>query len=320
MFEFNSGDLASGLSSWGVLVAAWLLQRYLPLSSAIDPIAFFRFVCQRMAKKVLPEKLDKQQNFISGSLALIALVLPTLIIILLISKVAYYPLILDILLLYICFQFSAIERASKQISDALKQHKKQLAKALLSPHVLRDTDSLSEIGISKATIEMFSLRLMYQQVTCIFCFILFGPIATLAYRLCYEAQQSWNPKYPKFRHFAWLASALSAAVQYVPVRIFSLLLLLVSINKHSIGYLTFLCAPRMMFASNGGFILATASCVIHRNMSGAVKYQQKKVMRQKFIRHGEPANSDIKDFIGICSATVLLYLGLLLPLSYALYS
>ena len=320
MFDFNSGDLASGLSTWGALVTAWLLQRYIPLSSAIDPIAFFRFVCERMAQKVLPEKLNKQQNFISGSLALITLLVPTLIIVLLISKVAYYPLILDILLLYVCLQFSSSERASKQIFNALKQQKKQLAKALLSPHVLRDTDSLSEMGISKATIEMFSLRLIYQQVSCIFCFLLFGPIATLAYRLCYEAQQSWNPKYPKFRHFAWLASTLSAVVQYVPVRVFSLLLLIVSINKHSIGYLKFLFAPKMIFTSNGSFVLASVSCVIHRNMSGAVKYQQRRVMRQKFIRHGEPTISDIKDFIGICSATMLLYLGLLLPLSYALYS
>ena len=315
MLDLSTGELSPVVVTSSSLLVAWLLQRYIPLASSIDPIAVFRFICDRMGNKVLPKAQQTSQHYISGTLALVVLVLPILIVTYLVASIASYPFMFNILILYVCLQFSSQQKACVNIYTALQKQKPELAKALLTPHVLRDTDTLSVVGIAKASIEMFILRITYQQVVTIFCFVISGPVGSLGYRLCYEAQQSWNRKHEQFDRFGFFAHYLCSLIQFLPVRLFTLLLLLMSINTNSIKHLLNLFNRSLLFGSNGAFLLATASKVIHRNMSGAVKYQRIKRRRPKFMRKGEPTASNIPEMIGISTGAVLLYMVLIFAFS-----
>ncbi|MGB3724161.1 MAG: cobalamin biosynthesis protein, partial [Glaciecola sp.] len=209
-----------------VIIAALLLERFLPLHHSIDPLSLYRFVCERMASKVLKTHYVGQQALISGTLALVVLLAPTLIIMYLLHSFASYQWLLDILILYVLLQYSHhVKKVTKAIT-ALQQNKKQLAKNLLQPHVLRQVAPLSAMGLIKASIESLYLRYMYQQVAVIFCYVLAGPVFALAYRLCYEANHAWNPKLAHFGDFGRFATAAVKLVQIIPVALSAWLLVI----------------------------------------------------------------------------------------------
>ncbi|MFC4702039.1 cobalamin biosynthesis protein [Glaciecola siphonariae] len=322
MDELIAQYLPAALSAWFVLLIAWLAEKTIPVASWVDPIGFFRFVCERMAKKVLPRSQQTQQHYISGALAVIVLIAPVLLCVFLIREFAYYPLIFDALIIYLCLQFTPYAKLTEQCHKALNADKKQLAKSLLNPSTLRQTGSLSSTGLIKATIEMFCLRIVYQQIVVMFWYLALGPIAVLFYRLCYEAHQSWNTKIDTFQAFGWFSHWVCFLFQYVPVRCFALLLHTVA-SLQNIGRRTAtkslpMSYPKATFwQSNGGVILGALSGAINRTTSGPVKYHSShngtvKIRRVKFLGRSEPLITDILLSTRLCNHTIIAFMWVLL--------
>lgn len=312
-------SMTPGLIAWFSLMAAWLVERYLPISSAIDPIAFFRFICDRMAVKVLPNTLQTQQHYLSGALALVTLAIPAVVIVYLVSQFASYQWLFDAIVLYLCLQFSQHIKLHAQINRALLANKKQLAKDLLKPLVLRDTAMLSALGINKASIEMYTLRLVYQQAVVLFWFILLGPVAALAYRMCFEASQSWNIKLVQLKRFGYLSHVITTAFQWLPVRLFAVLLLAVGLSNRMLKDLKKLFSPNVFFGPSGGVTLAAVASALNKNMSGPVFYNDLKIHRVKFLHGDEPDPADAQKLLALGRSATLVYLCLLLPISWILY-
>jgi adenosylcobinamide-phosphate synthase len=284
----------TAIQIWLSLLVACLVERSFPISPAVDPIAFFRFVCQRMANKVLPNEQQTQQHFISGILALLLLLGPSLTIIYLVRAFASYQWLLDIILLYLAMQYSGVNKSVSAIELALQKQKKQLARDQLKTLVLRSTAPLSSVGIAKACIEMATLRISHQQVSVMFWFICIGPVFALAYRLCYEASQSWNIKLPKFHRFGWMAAQICIILQWFPSRLYGMFLALLSLSMTSKILYKRLFSFNGMMQSNGGFLLSAAGLALNRNLSGAVIYDSQKYQRVKYLGKQEPQVDDIK--------------------------
>jgi adenosylcobinamide-phosphate synthase len=201
------------------ILIVWLsiaIERIVAIAPSIDPLTFFRFVCERMAQRVLKAHYKGQQAYISGGLALIVLIGPVVIISYLIREFASYQWLIDILLLWVLLQYNQHVKSITKSTQALTQNKKQLAKSLLQPSVLRQTDSLSAMGIAKASIECLFLRYNHQYCTVIFWYLIAGPIAALVYRLCYEANQIWSPKLSGFAVFGKCAQITTRFFQFIP--------------------------------------------------------------------------------------------------------
>lgn len=320
MDELTPLFVRPGLSAWCALLLAWLIERYYPIKSAVDPIAFFRFVCDRMAAQVLPIEQQSQQHYISGTLAACVLVAPAIVIVYLTRELASYPFLIDAMILFVCLQFSQHTHSLKQINHALRGNKKQLARELLQPNVLRDTAILSELGINKASIEMYALRLAYQQAVVLFWFIIFGPVAALSYRMCYEAKQSWNVKRSKFARFGWFVHLICSVLQWVPLRLFALTLLLLSVPKQIGKRLKLTCAPVAFCSAGGRVMLSAMASAIGKNISGPVYYDHSKVSRARCNVGSEPTLSDIAKVLSVCTRASIGFLGLLLLLSWWLYA
>ena len=296
---------------WLVMLCAWLIERFVPISSHINPIAFFRFICKRMAHKVLPSTYQTQQHYISGTLAWLSLIFPILAIAYIVSELASYSWLFSGIILYLCLQFSQETKKLKRIHSALLGNKKQLAKDYLSTSVLRDTQKLSTLGICKASIEMYILRLQYQQVVVLFCFAIAGPIAALFYRLSYEASQVWNVKLSKFTRFGAFSHFICRIIQFIPTRIFSLILNLMNaklIPKQMFG-LSELSSP------NGRFILYSTANAMRKTLDGPVYYKDIKVRRERAKMDFDVQIKDIKIFITLCTGAMLVYFLVILVFS-----
>lgn len=221
-------ELSAPLKSVLVVWVALGLEKVLGLSSQIHPLQFFRFVCLQMVKKVSNNHYSEQQLRISGSLALIVLVLPIIIIAYLAHQFAGYQWLFETLLLYILIDYSQDQSYIKKASQAIASNKKQLAKDLLQQKLLRNTQNLSALGLTKASIESIFLRYHHQQFTSIALFLVLGPITALGYRLCYEAHQAWNVKRHEYKVFGGFANVITRLFQLLPSLIMSVSFVLTS--------------------------------------------------------------------------------------------
>jgi adenosylcobinamide-phosphate synthase len=313
-------DLPFAVQTWLALVIAWLVERRFPVAPAVDPIAFFRFICQRMASKVLPAEQQTQQHFISGTLALMLLIGPTIIIIYLVHAFASYPWLFDIIILYVALQYSATKRSIDKIESALLEQKKQLAKDQLQPLVLRNTHALSSIGIAKASIESATLRISYQQISVMFWFICIGPIFALTYRLCYEVSQSWNIKLKQFHRFGWLAAKLCALLQWPPTRLYAVILALLSLSMPFKIFTKRLLSLQGLSQTNGSYLLSAMGLVLNKHMSGPVMYDLRKYRREKYLGEHEPQISDINAAQSANTKAAITMIVLMLVISLILNS
>lgn len=300
-----------------IVYAALAIEKLMPISSVIDPLSFFRFVCQRMASKVMGQKYSPKQLITSGSLALLSLVLPLLIVVYLVLQFASYQWLLDILLLWLLMQFNSnIIIVTKGI-EALQTDKKQLAKELLQQTLLRNTQSLSSLGLAKASLETIFLRYHHQQFTIILCYLLLGPIAALGYRLCYEANQVWNIKLNEFYYFGRLSNIITQVFQLIPSLVMTISFVLFSSPKALI--LHFKQKPliksikqAISLFGNQSLLLQTLSSALNVNTGGPLVYGTDKEQRVRFslTKNGtgniskpntsvEPSTNSVKTLISL---------------------
>ena len=270
-----------------VVCVALALEKLIPISSSIDPLCFFRFVCQRMAAKVSGQYYSAKQLLISGSLAMLFLIVPLLVLVYIVLQFASYQWVLDIILLWILIQFSGNLKIIERSIEALNANKKQLAKELLQQILLRDTQTLSALGLTKASHEAIFLRYHHQQVTTIMCYLLLGPIGALFYRLCYEANQVWNIKLKAFKYFGRTINIVTQIAQLPSSLLMSISFILISQTKTFISHirhaqLIISIKKALSFHGNQSLLLQTLSSALHINTGGPLKYGNIKCDRTRY--------------------------------------
>ena len=203
-----------------VMFLVMTIERLWHWPDAYHPLSFARLLATNMARKVNKQNENGHvQQLISGSLAIFVLLLPLVLILAIFTTMAEFPLFFDGLLLLIALQFSPLLSRQKKIANAIKLEKKALARNLLTPIVLRETDMLSPMGIAKASIESLLLRFNYQYCAVLFWYLICGGTGALAYRLIYEFSQVWNTKLKRFRYFGKPAASLVWLFSWLPARI-----------------------------------------------------------------------------------------------------
>lgn len=291
-----------------VISAALVLDRFVRIHPSLNPVVLFRFLCFRISQKVNAEQ--NQQALIAGSLSLIVLLVPSLIIFMLIHAFASLDWLLNILLLTLLLSFQQDKVSLHKSAKATLQNKKALAKNLLQNSVLRDTEKLSPLGLYKAVEESLFLRYHHQVFAGILCFLLLGPVGIFIYRLSYEAQQIWSPKLLKFKLFSYTAKFLTSVVQLPSSIIFSLSILLVSSPKILFLSLSKGVFWQHLFAHIGLFtgntfylfVLAQAAAI---NTGGPVMYGGIKYYRPRFTKtlgiNQQTQDSSYKTFMRLLS-------------------
>jgi adenosylcobinamide-phosphate synthase len=210
-----------------------LLDRVWRIPPQAHPLTLYRMLVTNLAIKVCPaSSAPLTQHYISGTLGIVVLTVPFLIVLAFVLSLAEYTWFFDALILFCCINFYSIRRQYKLITLALSGNKKLLARERLTLLVARQTNSLSDIGIAKAAIEAYLLRFMQQFVGVIFWFLVAGPLAALSYRLLLEFRWQWHRKKRQFTAFGLPAYWLSQSLILIP---YCLGLLLILLSTSPIG-------------------------------------------------------------------------------------
>lgn len=197
-----------------------------------EPLRFFQFYCHKLSDKVNKPQNSPQQQTISGFVSIVITLLPVAVILWLFEAFIEVDFLWQAFLLYLAMGAFGLSQINKNIAQAIVAKQNYLAKKNLEPWVLRETNPLSSLGLIKAAIEMKLLRTLQQGYTVAIIFFIAGPLAAILFRLLLEIHYCWNTKLEKFNHFGLHSKSIINVLQWLPVRIFSLLLLFTSINKN----------------------------------------------------------------------------------------
>ena len=293
-----------------LLLAVFIIKALLVRVMPYEPLQFFTFYCEKLAHKVNKAKNSQQQRVVAGAIAII-ITLPILILILwLFADFIAVSWMWESLLLYIALGAPSLSHTSNQVSQALINNNNEEAKSFLSPWVLRDTQPLSSMGLSKASIEMLILRTSQSIIGVSFYFIIGGGLWALTYRLLLEMHYSWNVKQSYFKDFGQVVAQLTHILQWLPCRLFTLILLLSTIGKNSRQCIKASFAD--YFTLNNNTLLQALACMLNVQLGGVAMYKGIKLRRVAFNAKGrQPQPSDIQSTIKITRLCLVVF-GLVL--------
>lgn len=254
------------------------------------------WIAKRLADKVHPDtQRPAAQQRLAGSLALLLMLLWPLGIAYGLLLISAWPILINIMLLFMCISWQPYDGKIAHIARLLQHPQLRLARQLASPLLLRKTDKLSELGLSKALIESASLRFASQYLAVLCWYLLGGALLALAYALVQAMAQQWSVKLHQNKHFG-LCSALLYAIGQLPgLWLAALLLVLQS---------SFINSLNILRQSTGGYfrrsqalLLRLTAAKLNVNLGGPAYYAQQKVQRERLQAAHEPTSADIQRFL-----------------------
>ncbi|WP_339723471.1 cobalamin biosynthesis protein [uncultured Paraglaciecola sp.] len=266
--------LSEQLLPFWVLLFVIFVERYLPWPDKYHPLSFIKALAMGMQLKVLSNQTSSiRQQKLSGSLACIVLLLPFYVMLAVFKYLSEYPIFFDALMLLVALRFQDIAKQTSKVTAALTKQKKMLARHALSQIVLRETATMSPLGMVKANIESLLLRYSYQYCTVIFWYLLTGGVGALIYRFIYEMSLCWNNKLAKFKYFGQPVRYLANILQWLPSKLASLSVI-VAVNISQGAKALF---QRISYQCNHLFVLNLCGASLGIELGGPAYYEQKKV-------------------------------------------
>lgn len=245
-----------------------------------QPLAFFNFYCQRLADKVNKTASSARQQNISGLIAILVTLVPLLAILWLFEAFIELAWLWHALLLYLALGNIGLTKVNKHIARELVANNNYQAKQAIAPYLLRETDQLSALGISKACIEMQVLR-SSQQLICVgFYFLFFGPLVALTFRLLLEMHYVWNIKSTRFAFFGAAVNHIVKLMQWLPSRLFALILLLGTVGQNTLLYWRLIRGKFLQI--DNSLLLHILALGLEVRLGGVAMYQGNKLRKISF--------------------------------------
>ncbi|MBL4764422.1 MAG: cobalamin biosynthesis protein [Colwellia sp.] len=244
-----------------------------------EPLRFFQFYCQKLADKVNKAQNSPQQQSIAGLIAILVTLLPIAITLYLFEAFIEVNMLWQALLLYIAIGSFGLTHINKTIAQALVAKQNYFAKQTLNPWVLRETEPLSSLGLSKSSIEMQLLRTLQQGYVVAVIFLIGGPLTAISYRLLLEMHYCWNTKLISYKYFGFYSKRLVNLLQWLPVRVFSLLLLFTSVGKNFV--LFWRLSKQHFFQLDNNIALLLLALNLEIKLGGVALYNDQNQEQQK---------------------------------------
>lgn len=273
-------------------------------------IKIFPLYCQQLANKVNKDHHSENHRKIAGAIATLITFTPIIIILWLFEDFVEVPWLWSALLLYFAFGSFNLNALARQECKQLIAQDKYQAKQVLSAHLLRDTEQLSPLGLAKATIETLLLKHLQQQFVVGCYFLLFGPLAAFSYRLLLEMHYCWNTKVRRFRAFGLFVDKLTTFLQWLPYRLWLILLILTNLHQPIVLY--WRLVKQHFFRLNSNLLIGYFAYILTVQLGGVAMYEREKLRRVSFNQQGrQPEVKHIFQAIKQLNVISTLIIGLL---------
>lgn len=271
-------DIFTTFSPLFIMWAAVLINLILPLPYSAHPARVWYQFAQLLASKVNTHQ-SYRQDFISGSLACGLMLFPAVVLLIAIKNLAWEPRYYEFALLLLALDWRHQLQLASKMGQWLSQEDKENARLELAPLLNRRVDTLSMVGLGKATTEALISGHSRQVIGVLFWFSVSGGIGAFTYRLACELHRAWTPTQPELRPFGLASARLVLILEWLPLRLF-MILLLIGKNSTAILQQTKL-QVRSWPSPSQGWLLAIIGHKLQLSMGGPALYNNTKAVRAK---------------------------------------
>lgn len=175
----------------------------------------------------------KKQQRLGGVLLVLLVVCVTVGCVLLILKVAYsihyvVGLMVEVVLCYQALATKSLKDESMKVYDALKKHDLEGARYAVSMIVGRDTKTLTEEGIAKATIETIAENTSDGIIGPLFYLLIGGVPLGYAYKAINTLDSMIGYQNERYQYFGTFGAKLDDVVNYIPARLSAYIMMMAS--------------------------------------------------------------------------------------------
>jgi adenosylcobinamide-phosphate synthase len=215
------------------------------------------------------------------------------------------------LLLYFCLGMRSLRDHNLPIADALAQHDLPNARRLTSYIVSRDTTSVSETELTKASAESLLENGNDAVFGTLFWFMVAGAPGAVLFRMANTLDAMWGYRTPRFLQFGCAAARIDDALNYIPARLTALsyVLLAPGLQAKRRAWQCWRTQAPAWDSPNAGPVMSSGAGSLGVQLGGAAIYHGE-VEYRPTLGDGPPAvGADIKRAWQLVARTTVLWLA-----------
>ncbi|CAH0532647.1 Cobalamin biosynthesis protein CbiB [Vibrio stylophorae] len=299
---------------WGAL----LFHLLLPLPNTLSPWSIYQRLAKVIAQKVNQPHNSRQQNLISGSMTWALFWFPSLVVLIALSTLVSSPWLLDAALLWLSLGWRPLQQVSQSLIASLAQAHKETSRRILAAKLNRQTESLSENGLGKATAELMILGYGREVVAVLFWYGCFGGIGAAMYRLTLTLARTWSPSRSEFFPFGTASTNILALADLIPLRLFALLCAFGKRGKQAFSGI--FRQAKLWFLPGPGWLLCAIAHQYDLSLGGPAIYGDNKRQRPRIGGVRVPSAIELAQLHRQLNWRLLIWLGLQSALFFALHT
>jgi adenosylcobinamide-phosphate synthase len=185
--------------------------------------------------------------------------------------------VLESILIFYCIAGTTLIKEGKAVFNVLEKEGVESGRKQVSRIVGRDTASMNEQQIKKATLETLAENLSDGVVAPLFWYLIAGVPGMLAYKMINTLDSMIGYKNERYLLYGRFAAKMDDVVNFIPARITAFLMALVSHQKRAFQFLV--RYGRAHSSPNSGYPEAALAGVLHVQFGGTHDYFGKPVVK-----------------------------------------
>ncbi len=207
--------------------------------------------------------------------------------------------------LYVCLGWTSLRQHAKAVSEGFDRGGIEHAREQVARIVSRDTESMDEAAVARATIESVLENGSDAIFAPLFWFVLLGPAGAIAYRLANTLDAMWGYRTERFNHFGWMSAKMDDVLNYIPARLTALTYALFGQHQQAMD-----CWQRQASncaSPNGGPVMCSGAGALNIRLGGGAHYHGQWQARAAMGTGCEASMGDIERSVKLVDNTLLFW-------------
>ncbi|MEY6430872.1 adenosylcobinamide-phosphate synthase CbiB [Thioalkalicoccus limnaeus] len=215
--------------------------------------------------------------------------------------------IAECLILYLAIGWRSLADHGRGIAGALRAQDLPAARAGVAFLVSRDTETLDEEGVAKATLESVLENGNDALFGALFWFLVAGAPGVIAYRLVNTLDAMWGYRTARYQRFGWAAARLDDLLNWVPARLTALAYALAGDTRAAGG--CWRRQARHWKSPNAGPVMAAGAGALGLRLGGEAVYHGQREARPELGQGRAPLGGDIDRALALIGRALWVWVG-----------
>lgn len=256
------------------------------------PLVWFGHKINQLEKLLRSESASVIENFFSGALSVVMLIAPAVAVAFFLSHLPWVGNVFSLLILYLCLGLQSLHEHARAVAVSLQAGDLITAREKVSWIVSRDTQTMDETQITRATIESVLENGNDAVFATLFWFFLLGAPGAVLLRTANTLDAMWGYKTEKYLHFGRCAAKLDDVLNWMPARLTAITFALLGHTKCALH--CWKTQARFCSSPNGGLVMTAGAGSLQMTLGGGAMYhgqwQEKIIMGEG----SQPVAKDIE--------------------------